>query len=179
MSEPPLDGAAPRSGSRSRVAAGGVVLVSVIGVATNDDPADPRLSRTDRPPDSGTTSPPTRLKALTAPGRKGVPIRVVVQRLGIDVPVLPIAAEGGVLYPPDYRPQLGWYKYGARPGSVHGSAVITGHTLHTGGGALNALHDLRAGDTVRVITANGSIGYRVSEVSIISKTQFATQGTES
>ena len=76
-------------------------------------------------------------------------------------------------YPPDNPRELGWYKYGARPGSVHGSAVITGHTVHTGGGALDELDDLRAGDTVRVSTANGTIGYRVSEVSILSKTQFA------
>ena len=103
----------------------------------------------------------------------GVPTRVVVQRLAIDVPVLPIAPEGGVLFPPDNPRELGWYKYGARPGSVQGSAVITGHTVHTGGGALDELDDLRAGDTVRVSTTNGTIGYRVSEVSILSKTQFA------
>jgi LPXTG-site transpeptidase (sortase) family protein len=47
--------------------------------------------------------------------------------------------------------------------------------LHTGGGALNELDDLQAGDTVRVITANGTIGYRVSDVSILSKTEFATR----
>ena len=102
-----------------------------------------------------------------------MPTRVVVQRLAIDVPVLPIAPEGGVLYPPDDPRELGWYKYGARPGAVQGSAVITGHTVHTGGGALDELDDLRAGDTVRVSTANGTIGYRVSDVSILSKTQFA------
>jgi len=155
------------------VAAGAVVLVSVIGIATNDpdEPGRAAPSETSSP-DSGTTSPPTRLKGSPA---AGVPTRVVVQRLGIDVPVLPIAPEGGVLYPPDNPHELGWYKYGARPGAVHGSAVITGHTLHTGGGALNELDDLQAGDTVRVITANGTIGYRVSEVSILSKTQFANR----
>ncbi len=75
--------------------------------------------------------------------------------------------------PPDSPRELGWYKYGARAGTVRGSAVITGHTVHTGGGALDELDDLRAGDTVRVSTAKGTIGYRVSEVSIVSKTQLA------
>ena len=100
-------------------------------------------------------------------------MRVAVPRLAIDVPVLPIAPEGGVLVPPSDPGELGWYRYGARPGAVHGSAVITGHTVHTGGGALDELDDLQAGDSVRVTTVNGTIGYRVSEVSILSKTQFA------
>ena len=158
-------------------AAGVVVLVSVIGAATNDDPAKPsRAAPTEAPSaDAATISPPPRQKASPASPHPaaGVPTRVVVQRLAIDVPVLPIAPEGGVLYPPDDPHELGWYKYGARPGSVKGSAVITGHTVHTGGGALDELDDLRAGDTVRVSTTNGTIGYRVSEVSILSKAQFA------
>ena len=102
-----------------------------------------------------------------------MPTWVAVRRLAIAVPVFPIAPEGGVLYPPGNPRELGWFRYGARPGDVRGSAVITGHTVHTGGGALDELDDLRAGDTVRVTTTNGTIIYRVSEVSIVSKTQFA------
>jgi LPXTG-site transpeptidase (sortase) family protein len=102
-----------------------------------------------------------------------VPTRVTVPRLAIDAPVLPIAPVGGVLTPPADPSELGWYEYGARPGAVRGSAVITGHTVHTGGGVLDDLQDLRAGDTVRVITAKGGIRYRVSDVSIVSKAQFA------
>jgi LPXTG-site transpeptidase (sortase) family protein len=79
----------------------------------------------------------------------------------------------GVLTPPSDPSELGWYEYGARPGAVQGSAVITGHTVHTGGGVLDDLRDIREGDTVRVITAKGAIGYRVSDVSIVSKAQFA------
>ena len=100
-------------------------------------------------------------------------MHVAVPQLEIDVPVLPIAPEGGVLVPPDNPRELGWYKYGARPGAAQGSTVITGHTVHTGGGALDELDDLRAGDSVRVTTANGTIGYRVSTVAILTKAQFA------
>ena len=84
----------------------------------------------------------------------------------------------GVLTPPDNPRELGWYKYGARPGAVRGSAVITGHTVHTGGGVLDDLDDLRAGDTVRVITAEGTIGYRVSDVRILSKSQVRPSSTD-
>lgn len=174
--------------------ASSVVVLGVLGAATTDDrsesaPAAPTQTPT---PDSATGSPPTLLKpSPRSAGRServhderrlppssrhpaaGVPTRVAVQRLAIDVPVLPIAPEGGVLVPPADPRVLGWYRYGARPGAVHGSAVITGHTVHTGGGALDELDDLRAGDTIRVSTAKGTIGYRVSSVAIVSKPQLA------
>jgi LPXTG-site transpeptidase (sortase) family protein len=159
-------------------AVGVVLLVTGIGIATSYDPAEPGRAapRAESPPDAATMVPPTRLKP-SPPSKDpaaGVPMRVAVQRLAIDVPVIPIAPEGEVLVPPDNPLELGWYKFGARPGAAHGSAVITGHTVHTGGGALDELDDLQAGDNVRVSTAKGTIGYRVSKVSILSKTQFAS-----
>ena len=160
-------------------AVGVVLVVTNIGVATDDDPTEPGGAAPTGVPSSepATVAPPTRSarpsSAPTPDPAVGVPTRVAVRRLGIDVPVLPIAPEGGVLSPPDNPRELGWFKYGSRPGDVRGSAVITGHTVHTGGGALDELDDLRAGDTVRVTTTNGTISYRVSEVSIVSKTQFA------
>ena len=162
------------------VAAGVALLVIGFDVATNDDPVGRpggAASTEESTSDAATSSPPTRPKpkpsGLSPHPAKGVPTRVMVPRLAIDVPVLPIAPEAGVLVPPDNPRELGWYEYGARPGAVHGSAVITGHTVHTGGGALDELDDLRTGDTVRVRTAKGTIGYRVSQVSILSKAQFA------
>ncbi len=166
-------------GSRASLlaAVGVVLLVTGVGLATSSDPAEPGRAapREESRPDSATIVPPTRLKP-SPPSRHpaaGVPTRVAVRRLAIDVPVIPIAPEGDVLVPPANPLELGWYKYGARAGAVQGSSVITGHTVHTGGGALDELDDLRAGDTVRVSTARGTIGYRVNEVSILSKTQFA------
>jgi len=177
--------AAPRHRKRYRnavrvtflAAAGAVLLVTGIGVAAqHDSSAQGRAAPTaESSSDPATVLPPTRLKPSPASPNPatGVPTRVAVPRLAIDAPVLPIAPVGGVLTPPDNPSELGWYRYGARPGAVQGSAVITGHTVHTGGGVLDDLQDLRAGDTVRVITAKGAIGYRVSDVSILSKTQFA------
>ncbi|MGH3507369.1 MAG: class F sortase [Nocardioidaceae bacterium] len=101
-----------------------------------------------------------------------------MQRLAIDVPVLPITPEGGVLVPPADPTVLGWYEDGARPGAAQGSAVITGHTVHTGGGALDELDDLRAGDAVRVSTVKGTIRYRVSKVTVMSKTQLARKAQQ-
>jgi LPXTG-site transpeptidase (sortase) family protein len=162
-----------------------VLVLTGIGIATSDDPAAPSRAAPSeaRSTDSVTALPRTRLKpSPSSPSSPnpatGVPTRVAVPRLGIDVPVIPIAPEGGVLVPPDNPRELGWYRYGARPGAFRGSAVITGHTVHTGGGALDELDDLRTGDTARVSTAKGTIGYRVSRVSILSKNQLAKRAQQ-
>ena len=162
-----------------------MLVVTGIGIAMSDDPAAPSRAAPSeaRSTDSVTDPPRARLKpSPSSPASPhpatGVPTRVAVQRLGIDVPVLPIAPEGGVLVPPDNPRELGWYKYGARPGAFRGSTVITGHTVHTGGGALDELDDLRAGDTARVSTVKGAIAYRVSRVSILSKTQLAKRAQQ-
>jgi LPXTG-site transpeptidase (sortase) family protein len=51
--------------------------------------------------------------------------------------------------------------------------LITGHTVHTGGGAFDDLETLRPGDPVRVVTDKGSIEYVVSDVTIYRKSQLA------
>lgn len=91
----------------------------------------------------------------------GEPRRVRVPRLGLDAPVVPISGQGGVLVPPDDARLLGWWQEGARAGDPQGAAVVTGHTVHTGGGALDTLGTLRRGDTFSVQTAAGAITYLV------------------
>ncbi|HEU4512288.1 MAG TPA: class F sortase, partial [Nocardioidaceae bacterium] len=75
----------------------------------------------------------------TAHTAKGVPRRVVVPRLGVDAPVVGIDAPGGVLLPPDDPQVLGWWRSGAKPGARYGSALVTGHTVSSGGGAFDDL----------------------------------------
>ena len=59
--------------------------------------------------------------------------------------MLPIRAPGGTLVPPSDPQELGWWAAGARPGDRRGSALVTGHTVHTGGGALDDLETLARG----------------------------------
>ena len=75
----------------------------------------------------------------------GRPTRLVVPRLGVDAPVIGIGVIDGVLLPPSDPQTLGWWSDGAQPGAAHGGALITGHTVHTGGGAIDDLETLRAG----------------------------------
>ncbi|MET3962006.1 LPXTG-site transpeptidase (sortase) family protein [Marmoricola sp. OAE513] len=98
-----------------------------------------------------------------------MPTRVVIPTLEVDAPVVPIKAAGRALVPPGDPQQLGWWADGARPGAARGSALVTGHTVHTGGGALDHLDQLSRGDLVLVRTSRGWIEYVVRGVEIFSK----------
>lgn len=112
-----------------------------------------------------------------APYRPGSPRRLVIPALGVRNHVVPVRAPGGTLIPPSDPQQLGWWAQGARPGASRGSALITGHTVHTGGGALDDLETLRRGDVVTVITDRGRIRYAVSSVEVFAKGTVAEKAT--
>lgn len=84
-----------------------------------------------------------------------------------------ISTEQGSLTPPSNPQKLGWWSGGAQPGARIGSAVITGHTVHTGGGAFDNLGSLRPGDAVQVTTSRGRLSYRVTGVTAYRKQSLA------
>ncbi len=181
MARTSTDGRFPFRLSRGQVAAvlavAGVVLVGLGneaavggGGATVDEattrPAEPTSYDVAR-----VTEPVTRLtvRPPQADPAAGVPLRLSVPHLGIETSVRHIEVEDGILEPPADASQVGWDRHTARAGSAYGSTVITGHTVHAGGGALDELDDLRRGDTVTVSTARGAISYRVTTVTRLSK----------
>ncbi len=103
----------------------------------------------------------------------GAPRRVVVPSLGIDAPVVPIKTTNDTLVPPSDPQQLGWWADGAKPGAARGSALVTGHTVHTGGGALDDLETLTRGDRVTIRTDQGRVVYAVGTVKVFSKGSVA------
>jgi LPXTG-site transpeptidase (sortase) family protein len=92
--------------------------------------------------------------------------------------VIPIAADGGILTPPSNPRAVGWWSAGARPGARIGSAVMTAHTVHTGGGAFDDLDKLRAGALITVITSTGRITYVVTSMTNYPKQSLAKHATE-
>src|SRR5689334_2590694 len=81
------------------------------------------------------------------------PVRLVVPALKVRAPVLPIeVSPQAVLDPPRNPRDVGWWKRSARPGAQHGQTVLTGHTVHTGGGVMDQLGRLRPGQKVKVVT---------------------------
>lgn len=101
--------------------------------------------------------------------------RLVIPSLGVDSEILSITAPGGTLTPPSNAQQVGWWSAGAEPGAEQGSALVTGHTLSAGGGALQDLENLAIGDEVAVRTPDGRISYRVTDVEIFSKGALAQE----
>lgn len=107
--------------------------------------------------------------------KAGTPVRVSVPSLGVSARVLGIRARGGALIPPSNPRTVGWWSDGARPGAAKGSAIITGHTVHNGGGAFDDLEQLQAGDAVTVSTGKGTIRYSVVGVAVYRKGALAKQ----
>jgi LPXTG-site transpeptidase (sortase) family protein len=107
------------------------------------------------------------------PARGLRPDVVVVPALDVRAPVSPIATQGGALTPPSDPQQVGWWSGGARPGSSAGAAVVTGHTVHTGGGAFDDLETLAAGDPVVVEAGPRTLAYEVQSVEVLSRAELA------
>ena len=105
--------------------------------------------------------------------KAGVPRRVVIERLRMDAPIVPISTTGDALIPPSDPQQLGWWSAGAQTGARRGSALVTGHTVHTGGGAMDNLERLHRGDRVTVYTGRGIIPYDVRSVEVFGKGSVA------
>jgi len=136
---------------------------------TSAVPANPSSKAT-----SSVKAPPPEARSTT-PVRPSNPVKVTVPSLGISARVLGIRARGGTLIPPSNPRLVGWWSDGAVPGAAWGSAIITGHTVHDGGGAFDDLDQLTAGDAVSVTTGRGTINYVVSSVTTYRKRTLAKQ----
>lgn len=116
---------------------------------------------------------PVEADASGTPGMVGVPRELAVPALGVRTPVEPISGRTGELTPPADPRLVGWWREGARPGAVAGSAVLIGHTVSTGGGVFDELGSLEPGDRVRVRSAERWIGYAVTSTRTYSVAELA------
>ncbi len=112
-------------------------------------------------------------RPLAAPSR---PVRLVVPALELRARVTPIEVNTEqVLDPPADTTRVGWWRRSARPGADQGQTVLTGHTVHTGGGVMNDLGKLRRGQLVKVVTRRGTMVYRTTRVATLTKEQLAAR----
>lgn len=134
-----------------------------------------------RPPAPAGTDPAAAVRAATVPPvleRPG-PARVQVPDLGIEAEVVPVGvrSDGSMAIPTDVR-QVGWYRYGPRPGDPAGATVLAGHvdSKEQGRGAMFRIRDLEPGDLIEVRTDAGKrIGYRVVAKETIVKKRLPTE----
>ena len=155
----------------SLLAAAGAVLWFTNGNATSMTLAP------EAPPTSSTPQLTAPARPVRAAPEPGAPRQVLIPALDVNARVVPIKAPDRTLIPPSDPQQLGWWADGAKPGAREGSALITGHTVHTGGGALDDLEKLEPGDKVVVRTDRGTVRYVVGRVRIYSKGRIADDAT--
>ena len=128
-------------------------------------------------PSASVAAQPSTPSVTALPG-VGAPRSLVVESLGIDASVVPIAAQGTSLDPPDDPQVLGWWSGGAPAGAATGTALVTGHTVNAGGGAMDNLERVREGAEIRVITEAGSILYLTESVQVLGKDAIARQAQQ-
>lgn len=117
------------------------------------------------------------LATSRAPGEGGgLPTELRVPSLDITASVALVDTGGSrTLIPPNDYTTVGWWSAGARPGARHGTAILAGHTVHTGGGAFDDLELTAAGDKVIIEGTRGRVVYRVASVSTYRKGTLAQE----
>ncbi|RNM13619.1 class F sortase [Nocardioides pocheonensis] len=131
-------------------------------------------------PSSGIAGPATTSGVhYTQLAKPASPQLLIVPEIKLRAPILPIEiAPNGVLTPPSDVHDVGWWKRSAKPGATSGQTLITGHTVHTGGGVMNQLGDLRPGSLIQIRTPRGTVDYRATKVFVYTKAQVAAHAEE-
>ena len=111
--------------------------------------------------------------------RPAVPQLLIVPSIDLRAPIVPISVDADhVLHPPADVHEVGWWRGSAKPGSAKGQTLITGHTVHTGGGVMNRLGDLRPGAVVEVKTRLGVVEYRATKIFVYTKAELAKHAND-
>jgi sortase (surface protein transpeptidase) len=107
----------------------------------------------------GTAVPEVNGSPVAQPLAPSVPVRIEIPAIAVDAPVtkLGLNADGTVQVPPlDNHDLAGWYTGSVTPGA-QGAAVMLGHVdSWSGGSVFFKIKNLKRGDKVDVIRANGS-----------------------
>ena len=109
------------------------------------------------------TSPKRSAKKASVNAHPGNPVRVVMSKIGLDAPVVPVAIRNHALDIPEDVHTVGWWDGGAKPGTSQGTVVIVGHvdSAAAGRGALFHLARANQGDRITVRTNTGTNTYEV------------------
>jgi hypothetical protein len=86
-----------------------------------------------------------------------------------DAPVVRVNVQDGALTPPADPDVLGWW--GRRAGARHGATLLTGHTVHTGGGEFDTLRYTPRGSEATV----SGVRYVVRRVLVMPTATFAAR----
>lgn len=110
-----------------------------------------------------------------APDVSVSPYSIDVPAIKAQAPILEIGTTADrELEPPQDPTEVGWWKYGAKPGAAIGTAIITGHINYNGvAGALGEIGRLNPGDKIIVHGMRGgkqaTLTFTVTGVQTYSK----------
>jgi hypothetical protein len=146
-----------------------------------------------RHPTSGTRPPPIGVAVLPVPGGPFVtpppppqapealpvarPVLLTIPLIGVRTRLIKLGlTTDGAMQVPSTTTVAGWYTGSPRPGAI-GSAVIVGHIDSlTGPGVFFRLSELRPGDFVYVLRADGTTArFEVTSVRSYMKDDFPTE----
>ncbi len=113
------------------------------------------------------------------------PVAVRIGDIALEAPVIPVGVDSENQFAVPAAEQVGWYRFGPRPGT-EGSAVLAAHVDYGGKpGAFFNLAELRVGDPIEVELSDGSVlRYRVTGNTEYDKTDlpfedvFRKEGSE-
>lgn len=153
-----------RGRAAARVA-GIAALLALVAVLVADPAGAPEPAAAERvgvpavPAPGGGPAPDAGLLPTgTAPRAASEPVRLRVERLGLDAAPVPLGLlpDGSLEVPADAG-TVGWYTGAPTPGE-RGPAVLAAHVDWKGlPGAFADLHTLRAGDRIRIDRADGTV----------------------
>jgi sortase (surface protein transpeptidase) len=95
-------------------------------------------------------------------------VRLEVPSVGLDVGVLPLTPEGGVIDPPTMADSYWVQPYGEPGGAPDNTVYIAGHSWTEGAAAFNALmpgdhgEGVSTGDAVEVRSPGGTVDYTIT-----------------
>lgn len=134
---------------------------ATVGAAAAEALAAPPLAGSG----AGEAVPVTDGRVRPAPAVRPAPDRLTLPTLGVTATIRPVGVDGsGDLQIPADVADVGWYRYGPRPGDPAGSTVLSGHvdSAEQGRGAFFRLRSLNPGDPVVLRSADGTVRrYRV------------------
>lgn len=111
--------------------------------------------------------------------RPATPELLIVPSIELEAPIVPIQVDNDrVLHPPADVDEVGWWSRSAKPGSPTGQTLVTGHTVHTGGGVMNKLGDLRPGAVIQIKTKLGIVEYRATKIFVYTRDELAKHATD-
>jgi hypothetical protein len=122
---------------------------------------------------------PTINSIIPSAGRGVQPELLVVSLIDLRAEVIPIAVDTrGVLTPPADTAKVGWWNRSAGAGAERGQILLTGHTVHTGGGVMNRMGEVVPGTKIELISHGKHYKYRAVKNEVLSKQKLAAQARD-